>query len=180
MHVSDPRTRVFIRGSVSIAMQEPWIIQGTLKQNITFGQEAQFDEDRYKNSLYYSQIMQDILQFPDGDQTVIGEKGETLSGGQMKRLNLARAIYQDADLYIFDDILASLDIKVATSIFQECLLKYLSGKTIIFISSSLNHLRFCNRIVLLRDGQIEAAGTYDEIKRGDQRKALEDVEKVTR
>ncbi len=67
----------------------------------------------------------------------------------MKRINLARAIYQDADIYLFDDVLASLDIKVATHIFEECFLKFIKGKSILYISSSYNHVKNCDRILTI-------------------------------
>ena len=79
----------------------------------------------------------DLMQFQDGDETMIGEKGATLSGGQRLRISLARAIYQDRQLIIFDDPLSALDAHVGKFIFKETICKYLSTKTIILVTHAL-------------------------------------------
>ncbi len=111
-----------------------------------------------------TQLDQDLLQFADGDQTMLGESGDTLSGGQQKRINLARAVYRDSDVYLLDDVLASLDIKVATMIFEQCLLGMLHGKTRILFANTLTHLQGVDRIYLVREGQIATSGTYAQVR----------------
>ena len=81
-----------LSGDISFCQQDPWIIQGTIRQNIVMDQP--FDEQRYKEVLYYSALLQDISQLKNKDLTEIAEKGDTLSGGQRKRISLARAIYK--------------------------------------------------------------------------------------
>jgi ABC-type multidrug transport system fused ATPase/permease subunit len=80
-----------LHGSVSVALQETWIMSGSVRENIIFGQE--FDAALYTRVLQAVCLEDDLQQLADGDATIVGERGETLSGGQRKRVNLARSIY---------------------------------------------------------------------------------------
>lgn len=113
-----------MRGKISLALQEPWLIHGTIKENITYGQD--YDEVRYQSVIECTCLSEDLLQMPNHDNTVIAENGETLSGGQKKRINLARALYQMADIYLLDDIFSNLDESVKEHILREGILKFLS------------------------------------------------------
>ena len=93
-----------ISGTLSYAAQEPWIFCGTLRQNVLFGQA--YDRDRYWKVLQVCALHQDIQKFDHSDLTLVGERGVSLSGGQKARLNLARAIYRNADIYLLDDPLS--------------------------------------------------------------------------
>ena len=103
-----------INGTLSYAAQEPWIFCGTLRQNILFGQA--YDGERYWKVLQVCALYQDIQKFDHSDLTLVGERGVLLSGGQKARVNLARAIYRNADIYLLDDPLSSKYRKVASSI----------------------------------------------------------------
>jgi len=92
---------LIIGGSVAYVSQESYCFNGTIRQNILFGKP--FDEKLYRRILYVCALEDDIKQFTDGDQTLVGERGVTLSGGQKARINLARALYCDADIYLLDD-----------------------------------------------------------------------------
>ncbi|CAD8093269.1 unnamed protein product [Paramecium sonneborni] len=96
--------------------QDPFIYTGSIRENILFGKE--YDYTLYLKVLEVSCLDQDVLSFQQGDKTEIGEKGTNLSGGQKARLSLARALYQMADLYLFDDPLSAVDSKVASKIFD--------------------------------------------------------------
>ncbi len=96
-------TKTFINGKIAFATQKPWIANLTLKENVLFGQE--YDEIKYKDCIKYACLEKDIELLQQGDETVIGEKGVNLSGGQKARVNLARAIYSGADILLLDDIL---------------------------------------------------------------------------
>ena len=87
------------------------IISGTVKQNILF--YSGYDESLYKRVVDYASLKADFDQFPDADNTLVGEKGITLSGGQKARIVLARALYTQADIYLLDDPLSAVDVKVA-------------------------------------------------------------------
>ena len=97
-----------INGTLSYAAQESWIFSGTLRQNVLFGET--FDAERYWNVLKVCALQQDIQKFEYGDLTLVGERGVSLSGGQKARVNLARAIYRNADIYLLDDPLSGQNI----------------------------------------------------------------------
>ncbi|KAL4462576.1 hypothetical protein ABPG74_000406 [Tetrahymena malaccensis] len=153
---------VKVNGSISLCTQDPWIIQDTVKENILFGQ--QYDQSRYEQVLKVSCLNEDISYFVDGDSTNIGEKGETLSGGQRKRVNLARSIYREADIYILDDPLCALDIGVASYISRECLGGMLKNKTRLIFTNNLVGMDKADRIFLVKEGQIVQEGKYNQIK----------------
>ncbi|DBA85738.1 TPA: hypothetical protein ACH3X1_005304 [Trebouxia sp. C0004] len=100
-----------VQGTVAYVPQQPWIMTGTLRDNILFGKELL--PDRYQAVVKACALEADIEQMTQGDATLIGDRGVTLSGGQRARLSLARAIYQDCDIYLLDDILAAVDAHVA-------------------------------------------------------------------
>ncbi|KAL4509416.1 hypothetical protein ABPG72_018347 [Tetrahymena utriculariae] len=154
---------VEINGSISLCSQDPWIIQDTVQENILFGQS--YDSQRYQQVLRASCLQEDIHYFIDGDQTNIGENGETLSGGQRKRINLARSLYREADIYFLDDPLSALDIRVATFISRECLEGLLKNKTRIIFTSNLVGMQNADKIYLLKNGEIINEGNYNFIQK---------------
>lgn len=94
-------------------------------------------------------LQQDFLQFPYGDQTLIGERGISLSGGQRSRINLARAVYKKANLYLLDDPLSAVDTKVAQHLFQKCIKEFLAGETRILVTHQLQFLTNVDQIVMM-------------------------------
>uniref|UniRef100_A0AAX7UF42 Multidrug resistance-associated protein 4 n=1 Tax=Astatotilapia calliptera TaxID=8154 RepID=A0AAX7UF42_ASTCA len=94
-------------GQISYAAQQPWVFPGTIRSNILFGK--QLNPKKYERVLRACALKKDLQLFPDGDLTLIGDRGATLSGGQKARVNLARAVYQDADIYLLDDPLSAVD-----------------------------------------------------------------------
>ena len=97
-------------GRVSFCPQEAWIFVGTVRENILFGQEM--DEAKYERVVEAAALRHDFELLPVGDQTLIGDKGTALSGGQRARINFARAIYREADIYLLDDPFSAVDPKV--------------------------------------------------------------------
>ncbi|CAG0891058.1 unnamed protein product [Cyprideis torosa] len=108
---------------IGYVSQEPWIFSGTIEENILLGQPM--DEQRFQEVISCCALETDLSTFPAGRKTFIGDRGITLSGGQKARVSLARAIYQDADLYLLDDPLSSVDTRVGKHIFEECILRQL-------------------------------------------------------
>ena len=102
--------------------QIPWVFSGTIRENILFGQP--YDELRYTRVTEACALTEDIQQFPDYDQTNVGERGVVLSGGQQSRVSLARAVYAEADLYLLGDPLSAVDFKVGQHIFENALKTY--------------------------------------------------------
>jgi ATP-binding cassette subfamily C (CFTR/MRP) protein 4 len=151
--MNNESSRVAINGSIAYASQAPWILNDTVKNNIVFGETL--DDQRYMKAIHYSRLETDLDLFTHGDATVIGERGSTLSGGQRARISLARALYREADIYIFDDIFSALDAHVSAFIFQETLVKHLKGRTIILATHLVNYLNLVDRVFLIDDGRIE-------------------------
>ncbi|KAJ3716918.1 hypothetical protein C8R42DRAFT_587922 [Lentinula raphanica] len=124
---------------VSYAAQESWVLNETVKDNILFG--SAFEEEHYKKVVYQCALERDLSLFAAGDQTEIGEKGLTLSGGQKARLTLARAVYSQAKILLLDDILAALDVHTSRWIVNKCLSgDLLKNRTVIIVSHNVSLL----------------------------------------
>jgi ABC-type multidrug transport system fused ATPase/permease subunit len=123
--------QVELRGSVAYVPQSPWIQHGTIEENILFG--LPMDRERYDDTLQACALEMDIAQLDYGDQTEIGERGINLSGGQKQRIQLARAVYQNCDIYLLDDIFSALDAHTGSKIFQVCFLNLFSLNLVIII-----------------------------------------------
>ncbi|KAL1513309.1 hypothetical protein ABEB36_002731 [Hypothenemus hampei] len=163
--------QINVNGIISFASQEPWLFMSSIRQNILFGQE--YDPEKYNNVIEVCALKRDLQLLLNGDKTIIGERGITLSGGQKARINLARAIYKNADIYLLDDPLSAVDVHVGKKIFRECIQKYLKEKCVILVTHQLHLLKDCNNIYLLNDGRIENSGSYENIKNsGEQFKLL--------
>ncbi|XP_076167723.1 putative multidrug resistance-associated protein lethal(2)03659 isoform X2 [Ptiloglossa arizonensis] len=152
---------VEINGKLTYASQEPWLFAGSVRQNILFGKKM--DQFRYDRVVKVCQLKRDFSLLPYGDKTIVGERGISLSGGQRARINLARAVYAEADLYLLDDPLSAVDAHVGKHMFEECIDNYLRGKTRILVTHQLQYLRNVDRIFVMKDGAIQAEGTYDEL-----------------
>lgn len=98
--------QVKVNGGISYASQEAWVFGATVRQNILFGQS--YERQRYQKVIKACALVRDFKQFPQGDQTVVGERGSSLSGGQKARINLARALYRQSDIYLLDDPLSAV------------------------------------------------------------------------
>ena len=154
-----------VGGSISYASQEPWLFGGSIKQNIQFGQIM--DMKRYKEVVRVCALERDFSLFPYGDRTIVGERGTMLSGGQKARINLARAIYKDADIYLLDDPLSAVDTHVGKQLFDDCIVGYLRNKCVVLVTHQLQYLRTVDRIYLLENGCVTVSGTYTELKQSD-------------
>lgn len=110
--------QVKISGSTAYVSQSAWIQTGNIEENILFGDEM--DKAKYKNVLQACALKKDLGLFSHGDQTIIGERGINLSGGQKQRVQLARALYQDADIYLLDDPFSAVDAQTGTELFKVC------------------------------------------------------------
>ena len=98
-----------------------------------------------------------------GDQTEIGEKGINLSGGQQARLGLARAVYQEKDIYLLDDPISALDAHVRMNIMKNVVNGMLKDKTRILVTHAIDFLHMADRIIMMDKGRITAQGTYEEL-----------------
>ncbi|KAM3143931.1 hypothetical protein pb186bvf_003982 [Paramecium bursaria] len=151
--------KVVINGKIAYCSQTTWVQNQSIRQNICFGK--QFNKDLFDNCVNVCELNRDIDAFPKKDLHEVGPDGKNLSGGQKQRITLARALYQEADIYLFDDIFSSLDIHIADRIFQKAFIQYLlnKGKTIIFITSHYRYLSqvppsIKSKIFLIENGNI--------------------------
>ncbi|XP_044738847.1 probable multidrug resistance-associated protein lethal(2)03659 [Chrysoperla carnea] len=151
-----------VNGVISYASQEPWLFAGTLRHNILFG--AEFDQERYSSVINVCALSRDLRILPRGDSTIVGERGCALSGGQRARVNLARAIYKQADIYILDDPLSAVDAEVGRHIFFQCLTQFLNDKTVILATHQLQFARFVDNIMVLDKGEMKSFGDYNTIQ----------------
>ena len=138
---------ITVNGTIAYASQVPWIMNDTIRNNILFGKP--YDEKRYKEAIKYSSLESDLELFENGDLSMIGKRGSTLSGGQKARVSLARALYSDADIIILDDILSAVDAHVGSFLFFMGIKEYLKGKTILLITHSLYYVAHTDRILIL-------------------------------
>ena len=153
---------ILLSGKVSFVSQNPWILNDTIEQNILFFKPM--ERTKYNKVISICQLEQDLLIFPQGDQTEIGEKGVNLSGGQKARMAIARAVYNESDIYIFDDPLSALDAYVGMNLFNEVFNDYLKDKTVIISTHALQYISFFDKIFYLKQGQIQFIGKPEEIE----------------
>ncbi|XP_061847183.1 ATP-binding cassette sub-family C member 10 isoform X2 [Colius striatus] len=144
-----------------LATQEPWIQFTTVRENILFGRE--YDARLYKEVVEACALSEDLNILPAGDQTEVGENGVTLSGGQKARIALARAVYQEKELYLLDDPLAAVDADVANHLMQKCILGVLKNKTRILCTHRTEFLEKADALLLLDNGRIVKRGTPADI-----------------
>ncbi|KAF9435418.1 hypothetical protein BGZ76_006323 [Entomortierella beljakovae] len=147
--------------TISYSAQSPWILAGTIRSNILFG--SKFDRERYDKVISACELNRDLSLFPNGDATIIGERGVILSGGQRARVSLARAAYRDSDLYILDDPLSAVDPNVGQALFDNCINGFLKDKSRVLVTHQLQYIKDCKNVIVLEHGQITHTGSVDEV-----------------
>ncbi|KAL5288837.1 ABCC4.2 family protein [Megaselia abdita] len=152
-----------VNGKVSYASQDPWIFEGTVKENIIFVED--YDPVRYAQVVNACALLEDFKSLSSGDETLVGERGITLSGGQKARIGLARAIYRPADIYLLDDPLAAVDSQVGKHIFEKCIKDFLEGTIRVLVTHQQQYLEKCDEIVIMNGGQIQDQGGFEDIKK---------------
>jgi len=156
---------IYINGKVGYVSQSNWIQNQTIKNNILFFNK--FEKEKYDKILQLTELIYDIKTLEGGDNTEIGEKGINLSGGQKARISLARCLYNEPDIFLFDDILSALDADIGKKIMENCILNYLKDKTCVMITNALQYIEYFDRIYYIKKGKFEFVGNYDEIKNKD-------------
>lgn len=157
-----------VRGRVAYCAESPWILNRTLRENITF-----IDPLR---TAWYDEVVSacalevDAAALRDGHDTLIGDQGVTLSGGQKHRVALARALYADADVYILDDVLGAVDAATASTLWERGIIGLLAarGKTVILATHAVHFAarpEVTQVLVLAADGTVAARGPYREVTR---------------
>lgn len=151
-----------VNGTISYAAQEPWLFSGSIRQNILFGEPM--EKERYRAVIKACSLTRDIELWSEGDKTIVGERGMSLSGGQKARINLARAVYRKADIYLLDDPLSAVDAHVGRHLFDSCIKDYLKDKLVILVTHQLQYLPTADQILILDHGVVEGVGTFESLR----------------
>ncbi|KAJ4717920.1 ABC transporter C family member 8-like [Melia azedarach] len=152
---------VNVYGSIAYVSQTSWIQSGSIRDNILYGKPM--DKARYNKAIKACALDKDINNFDHGDLTEIGQRGLNLSGGQKQRIQLARAVYNDADIYLLDDPFSAVDAHTAATLFNECVMGALEKKTVVLVTHQVEFLSEVDRILVLQGGQITQSGSYQEL-----------------
>ncbi|KAG0330230.1 hypothetical protein BGZ99_007091 [Dissophora globulifera] len=152
-----------VRGRVAYVPQQAWIFNATLRDNILFGNA--FNQERYRQVLQVCGLEPDLAILPAGDLTEIGERGINLSGGQKQRVSLARAAYDDADVYLLDDPLSAVDAHVDRYLWDNLIGSrgLLKDKARILVTHGVHHLEHVDQIVVMNDGEVSEVGRYEDL-----------------
>ncbi|KAJ0595167.1 putative ABC-type xenobiotic transporter [Helianthus annuus] len=152
---------VGVSGSIAYVSQTSWIQSGTIQDNILYGKPM--DRTKYEKAIKACALDKDIEAFTHGDLTEIGQRGLNMSGGQKQRIQLARAVYNDADIYLLDDPFSAVDAHTAATLFNDCVMNCLEGKTVILVTHQVEFLSSVDNILVMQDGQIKQSGNYEKI-----------------
>ena len=146
---------------ISMVFQRVYLFQDTIYNNISMGKPDATEEEVYE-AAKKARCYDFIMALPDGFQTVIGEGGATLSGGEKQRISIARCILKDAPIVILDEATASVDTDNESYI-QEAINELVNGKTLLVIAHRLNTICQADQILVIADGRISEQGTHDEL-----------------
>ncbi|XP_075667040.1 ABC transporter C family member 8-like isoform X2 [Castanea sativa] len=152
---------VNVFGSIAYVSQNSWIQSGTIRDNILYGKPM--DKTRYEKAIKACALDKDINFFNHGDLTEIGQRGLNMSGGQKQRIQLARAVYNDADMYLLDDPFSAVDAHTAAILFNDCVMAALENKTVILVTHQVEFLSEVDKILVMNGGQITQSGSYEEL-----------------
>lgn len=152
---------VLCNGSIAYCAQQPWVQTSTIQDNILFGRPL--DIHQLQKAIQTTSFDSDLETFPHGMATQMSEKGNNLSGGQKARLALSRAVYSDADIYLFDDVLAALDPRVGRNVFNNCIRHALQGKTRVLVTHQLQYLNQVDHIIVVSNGTVVEQGSFDDL-----------------
>ncbi|KAJ1385406.1 P-loop containing nucleoside triphosphate hydrolase, partial [Sesbania bispinosa] len=164
--VPNTQGTIDVYGKFAYVSQTAWIQTGTIRENILFG--SAMDAQKYQETLHRSSLVKDLELFPYGDLTEIGERGVNLSGGQKQRIQLARALYQSADIYLLDDPFSAVDAQTATNLFKEYIMEGLAGKTVLLVTHQVDFLPAFDSVLLMSDGEIIQAAPYHHLLTSSQ------------
>jgi len=150
-----------LRSHIAYVTQETFLFSDTIEANIAYGIDNA-DPERVRRAAEVAQIDKDLKEFPNGYQTMLGERGITLSGGQKQRLSIARAVIRDPSILILDDALSAVDTHTEEDILRN-LKDIMKNRTSIIISHRISTVKHADRIIVLHEGRITESGTHEEL-----------------
>ncbi|XP_014669594.1 PREDICTED: multidrug resistance-associated protein 4-like [Priapulus caudatus] len=153
------RGTVAVHGRLAFVSQQPFIFHATVRQNITMG--SAFESEKYEKVVRACALKRDIDLLPHGDLTVIGQSCTEL---QKAKINLARAVYYNADVYLLDEPLAPFDAETARFLFERCINGLLGGKCRFMVTSDIQLLKFTSRVMILKEGEVIGIGSHNQLR----------------
>ncbi|CAN6241978.1 unnamed protein product [Urochloa humidicola] len=152
---------VRVSGSKAYVPQTAWILSGNIRDNILFGNP--YDKEKYEWIIQACALTKDIEMIANGDLTEIGERGINMSGGQKQRIQIARSMYEDADIYLFDDPFSAVDAHTGSRIFKDCVMGILKDKTVLYVTHQVEFLPAADLILVMQGGMIVQKGKFDDL-----------------
>jgi ATP-binding cassette subfamily B protein len=151
-----------LRQQIGIVEQEPFLFSRTIRENITYGVGRDVSEREIETAAQAAAIHDVITSFPDGYDTLVGEKGVTLSGGQKQRVAIARTLLKDPRILILDDATSSVDTETE-GLIREALQRLMEGRTTFIIAHRIQSVMNADLILVLDRGRIVERGTHSEL-----------------
>jgi len=151
-----------LRDQIAVVCQETYLFDDTIKANIAYAVKRKVSDEEVRRAAVVANAHDFIMSFPDGYETLVGERGARLSGGEKQRLAIARALLKDAPILILDEATSSLDTE-AEKLVQGALNKLMEGRTTLVIAHRLSTIRRADKIVVLEEGKIVESGKHDEL-----------------
>ena len=172
-----------LRKHIAYVPQDNFLFSESIADNITFAEEGQISKERIEEVSKYADIYENIMEFPDKFDTVLGERGVTVSGGQKQRISIARALMKDAEILIMDDSVSAVDTKTEKRIIDS-LKKIRKGKTTLLVAHRISTVEKMDRVLFIDDGKVLDFGTHEELLKRCEKyaetvrlQALEDEER---
>ena len=155
-------SRVYLRKQIGIVEQEPFLFSRSIRENITYGVGRDVSQEEVERAAKAAAVHDVILSFPDGYNTLVGEKGVTLSGGQKQRVTIARTLLKNPRILILDDSTSSVDTETEASI-REALNELMENRTTFIIAHRIQSVMIANLILVLDKGEVIQMGTHEEL-----------------
>jgi ATP-binding cassette subfamily B protein len=154
--------RRFLRSQIGIVEQEPFLFSRTIRENITYGVGREVSQEEVEAAARAAAVHEVVMTFPDGYNTLVGEKGVTLSGGQKQRVAIARTLLKDPRILILDDSTSSVDTETEAEI-RSALEELMKGRTTFIIAHRIQSVMNADLILVLKDGHIVQKGNHEEL-----------------
>jgi ATP-binding cassette subfamily B protein len=156
-----------LRSSIGYVPQDPFLFSDSIRNNITFGADEEKDLDRVRHYAEMTALSDEVMEFKEGFDTLVGERGVTLSGGQKQRVSIARALFIKPRILILDDALSSVDARAEREVLKN-IRREMAGRTVIFISHRVSTVMECDSIIVLEGGKIVEQGSHRELLKRDR------------